>query len=77
MNLAENELKFIRERAQLQAAELELWSITSTPKGKCCMINDKLLYTGDSINQMKVKTIDEKTVTLDYNGVLVQLKISE
>jgi preprotein translocase subunit SecG len=76
-DLRQNELKHIRERARQQASELELWSITETPNGKCCMINDKLLYVGDSINEMTVKTIGENIVNLDYNGVPVQLKISE
>jgi preprotein translocase subunit SecG len=76
-NLAELELKHLRERAYQLASELELWSITSTPKGRCCMISDKLLYIGDTINDLTIKTISEKTVTLEYNGILVQLKISE
>lgn len=76
-NLAESELSYLREKAQREAAGMELWSITSTPKGRCCMVNDKLLYTGDSINGMTVKTIDEKSVTLEYNGVNVELKMSE
>jgi len=76
-NLAENELKYIRDKARRQAAELELWSITSTPKGMCCMINDKLLYAGDSINDMTVKSIGKKSVFLEYNGVPVELKMSE
>jgi preprotein translocase subunit SecG len=75
--MAESELSYIREKAQRQAAELELWSITSTPKGKCCMLNDKLLYVGESINGMTVKTIGEKTVTLEYNSVLIELKMGE
>lgn len=77
LNMGQNELKYVRERARQQASGMELWSITSTPNGKCCMINDKLLYVGDSFNEMTVKTIGQNTVTLDYNGVLVELKISE
>lgn len=75
--LAESELSYIREKAQQQAAGLKLWTITSTPKGKCCMIDDKLLYAGDTINGMTVKTIGIKTVTLEYNSILVELKMSE
>ena len=41
------------------------------------MVNDKLLYIGDSINGMTVKTIGKKTVTLEYNGVSVELKMGE
>lgn len=73
----DDELKSLRENARLRAATMQVWSITSTARGKCCMINEKLLYTGDSINGMTVKEIGPKTVTLDYHGVLVELKMSE
>jgi preprotein translocase subunit SecG len=76
-NFAELELKQLREKAQRQAAGLKLWSITSTARGKCCMVNEKLLYIGDSIAGMTVKSIDEKAATLEYNGVTVELKMSE
>ena len=76
-SLAESELNYIREKVNRQAAEMELWSITSTPKGMCCMVNDKLLYVGDSIDGMTVKSIDKKSVSLEYNGVSVELKMSE
>lgn len=73
----DDELKSLRENARLRAAAMQVWSITSTARGKCCMINEKLLYAGDSINGMTVKEIGPKTVTLDYHGVLVELKMSE
>lgn len=76
-SMAENELKYIREKARQTAKELELWSITSTPNGKCCMVNDKVLYVGDSIQEMTVKEIGQNAVTFDYNGVPVTLKMSE
>lgn len=76
-SLAENELKHVREKADRLAAEMELWSITSSPRGMCCMINDKLLYIGDSINGMTVKSIGKKVVSLEYNGIPVELKMSE
>ncbi len=76
-NMAENELRFLRDKIQRQAEEMELWSITSTPKGMCCMINDKLLYQGDSLDGMTVKEIGEKTVTLECNGITVEIKMSE
>lgn len=61
--------------AQSQGSQLELWSITSTPKGMCCMIGDKVLYEGDSLGEMKVKSIQTKRVVLDYKGVPVELTI--
>ncbi len=73
----QDQLKDLRDKARQQAAGLELWSITATPKGKCCMINEKLLYVGDSINELTVNQIGEKTVTLEFKGVYVELKMTE
>ncbi|MBC8378117.1 MAG: hypothetical protein H8E62_02995 [Planctomycetes bacterium] len=76
-NMAENELRYLRDKIYRQADDMELWSITSTPKGMCCMINDKLLYQGDSLDGMTVKEIGEKTVTMESNGITVEIKMSE
>lgn len=75
--LPDSELSLMREKARQEASLLELWSITSTPRGRCCMVNDKLLYAGDTINGMTVKAVGEKMITLDYNGILIELKMSE
>ena len=65
----------IQQEAQVIAMGLELWSITATPKGMCCMIDDKVLYQGDTYRNMTVKSIMEKTVTLEYKGTDVELKM--
>ena len=64
-----------RQEAQVIAMGMELWSITATPKGLCCMIDDKVLYQGDAYRNMTVKTIGQKTVTLEYNGIDIELKM--
>ena len=64
-----------RQEAQVIAMGMELWSITATPKGLCCMIDDKVLYQGDTYRNMTVKTIGQKTVTLEYNGIDIELKM--
>ena len=74
---ADNKLKDLQDKACRKVQQLELWSITSTPKGKCCMVNNKLLYEGDSIDEMVVKTINKKSVIFEYNGIPVELKMSE
>lgn len=61
--------------AQYQSGQLELWSVTSTPQGMCCMIGDKVLYEGDTIGEMKVVSIFPKRVVLNYKGVPVELTI--
>ena len=65
----------IQQEAQVITMGLELWSITATPKGMCCMIDDKVLYQGDTYKSMTVKSITEKTVTLEYKGTSVELKM--
>ena len=65
----------IQQEAQVIAMGLELWSITETPKGMCCMIDDKVLYQGDTYRSMTVKSITDKIVTLEYKGTTVELKM--
>ena len=65
----------IQQEAQIISMSLELWSITATPKGICCMIDDKVLYQGDTYRNMTVKSITEKIVTLEYKGTDVELKM--
>ena len=65
----------IRQEAQVITMGMELWSITATPKGMCCMIDDKVLYQGDTYKDMTVSSIVEKKVTLDYKGIPIELKM--
>lgn len=67
----------LEQEAQRRSVGLELWSITATPKGMCCMINDKVLYENDNINGLKVRSISENVVTLDFQGIPVQLKMEK
>lgn len=64
-----------RQEAQVLAMGLQLWSITATPKGVCCMIDDKVLYVGDSYKNMTVTAIEDKVVKLEYKGFPVELKM--
>jgi len=66
----------IHQEAQVIAMGMELWSITATPKGMCCMVDDKVLYQGDTYKKMTVTSITENTVTLDYQGIPVELKMN-
>ncbi len=65
---------FIGDRDALFAAEygdpnsdgpIELLSIMKTEEGNCCMINDKILYEGDSIRDFKIVQIGENFVKLE------------
>lgn len=67
--------KQVEVEAQRRTMGLELWSITSTPRGMCCMIGDKVFYENDEINGMKVQSITQNRVRLDYQGVPIELKM--
>jgi preprotein translocase subunit SecG len=74
-NFSHQNMAQIQQEAQVIAMGLELWSITETPKGMCCMIDDNVLYQGDTYRNMTVKSITEKVVTLEYKGSHVELKM--
>ena len=73
----QNQKLLAEDKARRAAAALQLWSITATPRGVCCMINDKVLYVGDEINGLTITNIENKAVTLELEHVSVQLKMDE
>jgi hypothetical protein len=54
-----------------------LWSIMSGDQGACCMINNKLLYKGDSVNGMTVSYIGKNAVELTSNDQTLVLRMSQ
>ena len=74
---------------RLQAKNLELLSIMQSDRGHCCMIDDKILYEGDSIEGFKVSQIGGDFVKLEsesvgndpnckeFSGIEIVLKLSE
>ncbi|MFA5422887.1 MAG: hypothetical protein WC374_03415 [Phycisphaerae bacterium] len=62
---------------EMARSELELYTIMSTEKGNCCMINDKLLYKGDVIDGLEVEEITSHTVTLTDGETSMVLRLSE
>ena len=46
-------------------------------QGSCCMINEKILYVGDTIKGFKVNQIESRFVELVSNDLQVILKMSE
>jgi hypothetical protein len=62
----------------LTGGSLQLWSIMQTEKGNCCMINEKIMYEGDSIGGLKVIKIGGNFVELaSGSGAHVILKMLE
>ncbi len=56
---------------------MQLWSIVQSDQGNRCMIDDKILFEGDSIKGFKVHQIGDIFVKLESNGVEIVLKLSE
>lgn len=70
----------IKRQHQLrkQAESMQLLSIMQSVQGRaCCMIDDKLLYEGDSIRGFKVEQISNNFVKLTAEDLEVILKLSE
>jgi len=67
--------QFLQEQARRDAAGLQLWSITVSPGGARCMINDKLLHPGDIIEGFSVKEIRTASVIVEQNGIKMELKM--
>lgn len=64
----------IRDRGE----QMELFSVMRDGNGVgSCMIEDKLLNEGDSINGFKVRKIGSKQVELEHNETIVTLKMAE
>jgi len=58
-------------------SHFRLWSIMESDQGRCCMINDKILYVGDSIEGLSVTQIGRNAVELGSNDRSVVLRISQ
>ena len=65
------------QQLRQQAKNMQLLSIMQSDQGNCCMIDDKILYEGDSIKDFNVSQISDSFVKLDSQGVQIILKLSE
>jgi len=52
------------QQLRRQASQMQLLSIMHSPQGNCCMIDDKILYQGDSISGFTVREIASTYVRL-------------
>jgi preprotein translocase subunit SecG len=78
------------QQLRQQTKNMQLFTIMQSEEGICCMINDKILYEGDSIRGFKVRQINDSYVKLEWDpkrdeerlgtqleGVQILLKLSE
>jgi len=65
----------------VRASDLKLFTIMYSDNGEdlCCMINDKILYSGDVILGFKIESITENTVKVskDDNSYVLKLGIED
>lgn len=66
-----------QQRLRQQTKNMQLLSIMATDTSNCCMIDDRILYEGDSIRGFNVRQIGDSTVLLESDGVEIILKLSE
>ena len=53
-----------------QTKSMQLLGIMTTEAGNCCMIDDRILYKGDSIRGFKVSQISNSSVKLIWGSKL-------
>ena len=66
-----------RQRLRQQTKNMQLLSIMQSDQRNCCMIDDKILYEGDSIRGFNVRQIGDGFVKLESEDVELVLKLSE
>ncbi|MFH1884091.1 MAG: hypothetical protein ABIL62_15445 [Planctomycetota bacterium] len=69
--------KLWQQQIRYKSQGMQLLSIMQSNQGNCCMIDDRILYEGDSIKGFKVLQIGDSYVKLESDGVQITLKLSE
>ncbi len=68
--------KLWQQQIRYKSEGMQLLSIMQSNGRNCCMIDDKILYEGDSIEGFKVLQIGDSDVKLESDGVQIILKLS-
>jgi len=66
-----------QERIRLRAKDMQLLTICQSEQGNCCMIDDKILYEGDSIKGFRIAQIGDKLVKLEWRQPKGEFETSE
>jgi len=72
----------LQRQVKLRAKKLKLRSIIKSDTRSCCMINDKIVYEGDSIKGFRVEKITQRTVVLvweqsGHDNIQITMKLAE
>jgi preprotein translocase subunit SecG len=57
-----------KEQIRQRAEKMQLLSIMRSDRGDCCMIDNQILYKGDSVDGFKIKEIGTSSVTLELES---------
>lgn len=72
------EAELLRQKRLNQRRKgMQLLTICQTEQGNFCMIDDKILYEGDTVKGFKVVQVGDTFVKLESEGVETVLKLSE
>jgi len=66
-----------QQRLRQQTKNMQLLSIMQSDQGRCCMIDDRILYEGDSIRSFEVRKISDTFVKLGSGDLEIVLRLSE
>ena len=66
-----------QQQMRQKSKTMQLLSIMQSSQRNCCMIDDRILYEGDSIEGFKVRKIGDSYVKLESNGVEIVLNLTE
>ncbi len=69
--------RLLQQQLRQQANGMRLLCIMQSEQGRCCMIDDQILYEGGSIKDLKVTRIGDASVELESEDVKVVLKLTE
>lgn len=65
-----------QRRMELQVNGLRLMGIMHSPSGNSCMINEKIVYKGDTVEGFEVLAINDDSVELGSQGISFSLRIA-
>jgi preprotein translocase subunit SecG len=65
-----------QRRMELQVNGLRLMGIMHSPGGNSCMINERIVYKGDTIEGFEVLAINDDSVELGSHGITFALRIT-
>lgn len=67
----------LQEQVRIKSEKMKLYSTMQSNQGICCMINNKILYVGDTIDDFEVTKINNDNVTLKFEDIEITLKLSK